>query len=57
MHLKSQSSPTENVKATAVACVLAYIATITVILTHCHPLNRLWQVYPYPGSELQMEFQ
>ncbi|KAL7774214.1 hypothetical protein CFE70_005126 [Pyrenophora teres f. teres 0-1] len=32
-------------------CVVAYIATITVYLTHCHPINRLWQVYPYPGND------
>lgn len=39
------------VKITGVICIVAYIATITVYLTHCHPIRRLWQVYPYPGDE------
>ncbi|PGH13413.1 hypothetical protein AJ79_03692 [Helicocarpus griseus UAMH5409] len=38
------------VKMTAVACVLAYISTIIVILTRCYPIQRTWQVYPYPGD-------
>ncbi|CAI6338866.1 unnamed protein product [Periconia digitata] len=39
------------VKITGAICVAAYLATITVFLTHCHPLPRLWQVYPYPGDD------
>ncbi|KAF2745776.1 hypothetical protein M011DRAFT_405699 [Sporormia fimetaria CBS 119925] len=39
------------VKVTGGVCVAAYIATITVFLTHCHPITRLWQVYPYPGND------
>lgn len=42
------------VKLTAIACVLAYISTIIVFLAHCHPIYRLWQVYPYPGGKLIM---
>ncbi|PGH36151.1 hypothetical protein GX50_01006 [[Emmonsia] crescens] len=38
------------VKITAVTCVLAYIATIIVILTRCYPIQRVWQIYPYPGD-------
>lgn len=40
------------VKITGAVCGAAYLATIIVFLTHCHPLPRLWQVYPYPGGEL-----
>lgn len=40
------------VKVTGVTCVLAYISTIVVILTHCHPISNLWRVYPYPGGKL-----
>lgn len=39
------------VNITGGICVVTYIATITVYLTHCHPINRLWQVYPYPGND------
>ncbi|RMZ73474.1 integral membrane PTH11 [Pyrenophora seminiperda CCB06] len=39
------------VNITGGVCTVAYIATITVYLTHCHPLHRLWQVYPYPGND------
>lgn len=38
------------VKITAVACVLAYVSTIVVILTRCLPFEKNWQVYPYPGG-------
>ncbi|PGH08929.1 hypothetical protein GX51_00986 [Blastomyces parvus] len=38
------------VRVTAVTCVLAYIATIIVILTRCYPIQKVWQVYPYPGD-------
>ncbi|KAK2797919.1 hypothetical protein FQN50_009015 [Emmonsiellopsis sp. PD_5] len=38
------------VKFTAVTCVLAYIATILVILTRCYPIQKTWQIYPYPGD-------
>ncbi|KAH6859293.1 hypothetical protein B0T12DRAFT_453888 [Alternaria alternata] len=39
------------VKITGAVCIAAYIATIIVFLTHCHPIHRLWQVYPYPGDD------
>lgn len=55
------SAPTYNVrlnlrqrslvKITGCICIAAYIATITVFVTHCHPINRLWQVFPYPGDD------
>ncbi|EGE81910.2 hypothetical protein BDDG_04853 [Blastomyces dermatitidis ATCC 18188] len=38
------------VTITAVTCVLAYIATIIVILTRCYPIQKVWQTYPYPGD-------
>ncbi|KAL2370266.1 hypothetical protein RJZ57_005307 [Blastomyces gilchristii] len=38
------------VTITAVTCVLAYIATIIVILTRCYPIQKVWQIYPYPGD-------
>jgi hypothetical protein len=39
------------VKVTGAVCVAAYIATIIAFLTHCHPIHRLWQLYPYPGDD------
>lgn len=45
------------VKITAVACGLAYVSTIVVILTHCRPISNLWRVYPYPGGKLWMSIQ
>ncbi|PVI03300.1 hypothetical protein DM02DRAFT_612376 [Periconia macrospinosa] len=39
------------VKITGGICIAAYVSTIIVFLTHCHPLPRLWQVYPYPGDD------
>ncbi|KAF2641503.1 hypothetical protein P280DRAFT_450838 [Massarina eburnea CBS 473.64] len=39
------------VRITGGVCVVAYVVTIIVFLTHCHPLHRLWQVYPYPGDD------
>lgn len=39
------------VKITGAVCLVAYIATIIVFLTHCHPIYRLWQIYPYPGDD------
>lgn len=39
------------VKVTAIICGIGYISTIIVLLTHCHPINKLWTVYPYPGGE------
>lgn len=38
------------VNITMAVCVPAYIATIAVILSHCHPIQRNWQVYPFPGD-------
>lgn len=42
------------VKITGAISVAAYIATITVYLTSCRPLNRLWQTYPLPGRECSL---
>ena len=39
------------VKLTGVICIVAYAVTIIVFLTHCHPIHRLWQIYPYPGDD------
>ncbi|KAF1936324.1 hypothetical protein EJ02DRAFT_438622 [Clathrospora elynae] len=39
------------VKITGGICIAGYVATITVYLTHCHPIHSLWQVYPYPGDD------
>lgn len=38
------------VKITAVACVAAYISLIAVIGSHCTPIQRKWQIHPYPGG-------
>ncbi|OWT42718.1 hypothetical protein VFPPC_18131 [Pochonia chlamydosporia 170] len=38
------------VKFTAVVCVLAYISAVLVMLFHCRPMYKNWQVYPYPGD-------
>ncbi|EEH17162.2 hypothetical protein PABG_07249 [Paracoccidioides brasiliensis Pb03] len=38
------------VRITGLICTLAYIATLMVILTHCHPIQKVWQIYPYPGD-------
>lgn len=39
------------VKITACTCIIGYIATIVVYMTHCRPLHGLWQVYPYTGDD------
>lgn len=39
------------VKLTAVVCVLAYTSAVLVMLFHCRPMYKNWQVYPYPGGE------
>ncbi|KAK7931413.1 hypothetical protein PG985_002125 [Apiospora marii] len=38
------------VKFLGVLCVLAYIVMLAVILGHCQPLRKNWQVYPNPGD-------
>ncbi|UQC87482.1 uncharacterized protein CLUP02_12987 [Colletotrichum lupini] len=40
------------VKWTAVATGLAYVGVIAVIWGHCTPVQRNWQVVPYPGDFL-----
>ncbi|EFY91394.1 hypothetical protein MAC_02557 [Metarhizium acridum CQMa 102] len=40
----------QMVKITAVACVAAYISLIAVIWSHCTPIQRKWQIHPYPGG-------
>lgn len=47
LNLKQQQA----VKITAGVCIAGYIACIVVFLTHCHPIYKLWQVYPYPGGK------
>lgn len=44
-------SQQKAVKITAGICIAGYVACIIVFLTHCHPIYRLWQVYPYPGGK------
>ena len=39
------------VKWTAIACLFAYAAVIITIYGHCTPVQRNWQVFPYPGGE------
>ncbi|KAH7110468.1 hypothetical protein EDB81DRAFT_672046 [Dactylonectria macrodidyma] len=39
------------VKWVSVVVIAAYIATIGVVSGHCRPVNKLWQVYPYPGDD------
>ncbi|KFH41564.1 hypothetical protein ACRE_077240 [Hapsidospora chrysogenum ATCC 11550] len=39
------------VKWTAVACVFAYAGVLGSIWGHCVPVQKNWQVYPYPGDQ------
>jgi len=39
------------VKWTGVACVFAFAGVMGSIWGHCVPVQRNWQVYPYPGDE------
>ncbi|KAH0422186.1 hypothetical protein CcaCcLH18_12967 [Colletotrichum camelliae] len=39
------------VKWTAIATILAYCGVIIVVWGHCTPVQRNWQVVPYPGDE------
>ncbi|KAK7942837.1 uncharacterized protein PG986_011950 [Apiospora aurea] len=38
------------VKLLGLLCVLAYIVMLAVILGHCQPIRKNWQVYPNPGD-------
>ncbi|KAK7991822.1 hypothetical protein PG988_000616 [Apiospora saccharicola] len=38
------------VKLLSLLCVLAYIVMLAVILGHCQPLRKNWQVVPNPGD-------
>ncbi|KAK8879406.1 hypothetical protein PGQ11_000700 [Apiospora arundinis] len=38
------------VKLISLLCVLAYIIMLAVILGHCQPVRKNWQVYPNPGD-------
>ncbi|KAI5457058.1 hypothetical protein BGZ63DRAFT_417410 [Mariannaea sp. PMI_226] len=38
------------VKWTGLACVLAYLAVMAAIWGHCMPVQKNWQVVPYPGD-------
>lgn len=38
------------VKWTSVATILGYVGVIVVIWSHCTPVQRNWQVVPYPGG-------
>ncbi|KAH8761526.1 hypothetical protein F5883DRAFT_562068 [Diaporthe sp. PMI_573] len=43
------------VVTTAFACGAGYIAMISVIMTHCMPFDKNWQVYPYPGDSCALK--
>jgi hypothetical protein len=38
------------VKWTGIACVFAYAGVLGAIWGHCTPVQRNWQVVPYPGG-------
>ncbi|QUC15877.1 uncharacterized protein UV8b_00118 [Ustilaginoidea virens] len=38
------------VKITAWICAVAFIAAIAVVLGHCSPIHKKWQITPYPGD-------
>ncbi|KAG6304934.1 hypothetical protein E4U45_000925 [Claviceps purpurea] len=38
------------VNIAAILCGITYVAAILATLTHCTPLQKKWQVYPYPGD-------
>ncbi|KAG5928370.1 hypothetical protein E4U42_000763 [Claviceps africana] len=38
------------VNTCAILCVITYVAGLLVTFTHCTPLHKKWQVYPYPGD-------
>ncbi|KAG5955523.1 hypothetical protein E4U57_003378 [Claviceps arundinis] len=38
------------VNIAAILCGITYVAAILATLTHCTPLHKKWQVYPYPGD-------
>ncbi|QPH05531.1 hypothetical protein C2857_003381 [Epichloe festucae Fl1] len=40
----------DMVKICAILCGITYVAAILTTFTHCIPLRRKWQVYPYPGE-------
>lgn len=40
----------DMVKICAILCGITYVAAILATFTHCTPLHRKWQVYPYPGG-------
>ncbi|KAK8097942.1 uncharacterized protein PG998_013428 [Apiospora kogelbergensis] len=44
------------VKVISVLCVLAYIVMLAVILGHCQPVRKNWQVYPNPGALAVVRF-
>ncbi|TQN68540.1 hypothetical protein CSHISOI_06905, partial [Colletotrichum shisoi] len=39
------------VKWTSVATILGYVGVMIVLWSHCTPVQRNWQVVPYPGDE------
>ncbi|KAK2053398.1 hypothetical protein LY76DRAFT_581822 [Colletotrichum caudatum] len=43
------------VKWTAVATVLAYLAVMFVIWCHCTPIQKKWQVVPFPGDRCTLD--
>lgn len=48
----TKSLPEERlVKWGSVLVGAAYIATLLAITLHCHPIYKLWQVYPYAGDD------
>ncbi|POR36122.1 Uncharacterized protein TPAR_03687 [Tolypocladium paradoxum] len=42
------------VKWTGLACVIAYVGVLGAIWGHCRPVQKNWQVVPYPGDECTM---
>ncbi|KAG6013633.1 hypothetical protein E4U54_006518 [Claviceps lovelessii] len=34
----------------AILCVITYVGALLLTFTHCTPLHKKWQVYPYPGD-------
>ncbi|KAL1960120.1 hypothetical protein VTO42DRAFT_292 [Malbranchea cinnamomea] len=45
------------VRITAVACALTYVVVIVVILAHCRPIHKNWQVNPNPGEKCTLDVE
>ena len=42
------------VKWTGIACVFAYAGVLGAIWGHCVPVQKNWQVVPYPGGKTRL---